>query len=185
MMPIIRGIRKIKWNLSWKNLKALSHSLKTLFTDETKLDKWFFVYSLILLPILNYLVVFESDRSLISIGSSFYRIMFSRSDLIPVTILILLTICIFIISLKTYNKVKPLLFASLFSQILIMFFEINIIIRYSFNYQGSIDMTDQISMFFSLSLLIILLKVISIIYMRIKTIILFNRDLRKLESGIE
>lgn len=176
-MPIIKSITEFKWDLSKKGFKNTIRSFVSLFTDEKKLKKWVFLYVFILVPILNFMILeIHIEYLLAMIGSP--RWVFSQINVILMSILITSTIFIFIISLLTFKKVRPLLFSSMFTQILILFFEINIIKRYKLYYPDVDKLIYLFTILCSLSLLFVIIQLLKITYIRIRARVLIRKKLK-------
>ena len=178
-MPIIKSIREFNWDLSWKGFMGMLHSIRLYFTNENKLGKWVYLYTFILVPLLNFMILGIRRESLISIGSIYFpRWIFSQLNVILMSILIVVTIFIFIISLLTFNKVKPLLFASMFTQIIVLFFETNIIRRYELYYPDIEHLRYLFTILCSVSLLFVIIQLLKIAYVRIRASIISRRELK-------
>ncbi len=167
-MPIIKGIKDIKWNLSREGFKEMLDTTKSLFTEEKKLKKWVYLYTFIVAPILNFLILRIQEPQLILLHGPPPTFKFSLINLILVAVLITFNIFTFTITLLSFDKIKSILFASMFTQILILFFEINIIRTYSLS---SADSEQLIILFFilcTLSILFALVHLLKMVYLRIK-----------------
>ncbi len=175
-MSIIKRITELKWDLSKKGFMDTVRSFVSCFTDEKKLRNWVYLYTFVLVPILNFLIIYKQEDTLISLGGGFSPVKYSLINITLMSILIGFTIFTFIISLVTFKRVRPLLFASMFTQILILFFEINIIRMYTLYYP---DFTQLIYLFFAICLLSILfatIQLLKIIYLAIKPRVLLKRN---------
>jgi len=177
-MPIIKSIREFKWDLSKKGFKNTVCSFVSLFTDEKKLEKWVYMYSFIIVPLLNFLILRRNEVYLISIGGSFPRLIYSPINMVLMSILIAFTIFIFTISLLNFTRIRPLLFSSMFTQILILFFEINIIKKHTLYYPDSSELFYLFLILFSLSILFAILHLSKMIYLRIRARVLLKRELK-------
>ncbi len=175
-MSIIKGITEFKWDLSKKGFKNTLRSFVSLFTEEKKLKKWVYLYTFILVPILNFMILSIRRESLISIGSiNFPRWIFSQTNVILMSTLIIASIVIFVITLLTFKRVRPLLFAASFTQIIVLFFETNIIRRFELYYPDVEHLSYLFLVICSLSLLFVLIKLFSIVYLRIRAKVKLSR----------
>ena len=175
-MPIIKGIKEFKWDLSKKGFKNTVRLYVSLFTDEKKLRNWVYLYTFVLVPILNFLIIYKQEDTLISIGGGFSPVKYSLINITLMSILISFTIFTFIISLVTFKRVRPLLFVSMFNQILILFFEINIIRKYTLYEPDFAQLGDLFFVICLLSILFAIIQLLKIIYLAIKPRVLLKMN---------
>ncbi|MHA1346648.1 MAG: hypothetical protein ACTSVO_05790 [Candidatus Heimdallarchaeaceae archaeon] len=175
-MPIIKGITEFKWDLSKKGFKNTVRLYVSLFTDEKKLRNWVYLYTFVLVPILNFLIIYKQEDRLISLGGGFSPVKYSLISITLMSILISFTIFTFIISLVTFKRVRPLLFASMFTQILILFFEINIIRMFTLYEPDFAQLCYLFFVIWLLSILFVIIQLLKIIYLTIKHRVLLKKN---------
>ena len=118
---------------------------------------------------LNIMILSIRRESLISIGSiNFPKWIFSQTNVILISTLIIASIFIFVIALLTFKRVRPLLFASMFTQIIVLFFETNIIRRFELYYPDVEHLSYLFLIICSLSLIFVLIQLLKIVYLRIR-----------------
>jgi hypothetical protein len=177
-MPIIKGIKDFNWDLSRERFKEMLHSIKLLFTERKHWAKWAYVYTFILVPLLNFLIFMIQGSQQITLDSPPPTFLFSSINVFFMSILITFTICSFILSLLISNKIRPLLIASLFTQILILFFEINIIKKYTLSYTETENVSFLLLILISLSILFAMITLLKMIYLRIRASVISRRELK-------
>ncbi len=175
-MPIIKRIKDFNWDLSREGFKEKLHSMKSLFTERKHWAKWAYVYTFILVPLLNFLILMIQEAQQVTLDSPPPRSLFSSINVFFMSILITFTICSFILTLLISNKIRPLLIASLFTQILILFFEINIIKKYTLSYTETENVSFLLLILISLSILFAMIHLLKMIYKRIRARILSKRE---------
>ncbi|MBY9000383.1 MAG: hypothetical protein KGD64_05680 [Candidatus Heimdallarchaeota archaeon] len=176
LMPTIRSLKEFNWDLSWKGFKGMISLIKSLFTDEKKLKNWVYLYSFILVPLLNFLIIYNQEETLISIGGGFSSVKYSPINITLMSILIAFTMFTFSISLLAFKRVRPFLVVTMFTQIIILFFEINIIREYAIYYPDSMELGYLILFLCLLSILFGILKLLKLVYLRIKSRVLLKRN---------
>jgi len=177
-MPIIKGIKEFNWDLSREGLKGTLQSTTSLFTERKHWAKWAYVYTFILVPLLNLLILLIQEEQLVYLGGYPPTVIFSSINVFFMSTLITLTICSFILSLLISNRIRPLLIASLFTQILILFFEINIIRKYTLSYTETENVFNLLLILVSLSILFAVIHLLKMIYKRIRASIISRRELK-------
>ena len=177
-MPIIRGIKDFNWNLSREDFKCILHLIKSPFTGEKKLEKWVYLYAFILVPLLDWGIIMLKIEILIPESS--IKWVYSPINLVLMSILIAFTILTFTLSLSLFKRIRPFLFTLLFTQILILFFEIHIIRIYYLSYHNTKELSYLFSFLCSLSLLFIIIQLLKMIYLRIRAKVILRRELTKL-----
>ena len=180
-MPIIKGIKDFNWDLSREGFKGMLHSTISRFTERKHWAKWAYVYTFILVPLLNFLIFMIQEDQQVSIASPPPTFLFSSINVFFMSILITLTICSFILTLLISNKIRPLLMASLFAQILILFFEINIIKKYTLSYTETENVFFLFLTLVSLSILFAMITLLKMIYLRIRARIILKREMKNSE----
>lgn len=174
-MPIIKGLKDFNWNLSREGFKEMLQSTTSLFTERKHWAKWAYVYTFILVPLLNSLIFMIQEDQQVTLDNPPPTFIFSSINEFFMSILITLTICSFILSLLISNRIRPLLFASLFTQILILFFEINIIRKYTLSYTETENVLNLLLILISLSILFAMIHLLKIIYLKIRARIIIRK----------
>ncbi len=179
-MSIIKSITEFKWDLSKRGFKNTVSSFESLFTEEKKLVKWVYLYTFILVPLLNLGILSLGSFSLLAITDwlSGPSVIYSMLNIVLMSILIAFTTFTFFITLRTFERVKPLLFASSFTQILVLFFEINIIRKYEIYYNDNIELGYLFYILWLISLTFAVIHLLKIIYKRIRASVISRRELK-------
>jgi hypothetical protein len=181
-MSIIKSITEFKWDLSKKGFKNTIRSFVSLFTEEKKLEKWVYLYTFILVPLLNWgilsLTKYYPQSEILLLWTHIPSVVYSPTNIILMSILIAFTTFTFIITLRTFKKVRPLLFAASFTQILVLFFEINIIRKYAIYYNDSVELGYLFFILCIISLSFAGIQLMKIIYMRIKASVISRREVK-------
>ncbi len=177
-MSIIKGITELKWDLSKKGFKDTVRSFVSLFTDEKKLRNWVYLYTFIMVPVLNYLIILIQVEQLVPLHSPEPTFIFSPINIVLTSILLAFTIFSFILSLLIFSKVKPVLFTSLFTQIIILFLEINIFRKYALSLSEADNLIILFLILVSLSILFVIIHLLKMIYLRIRARIILKRELK-------
>lgn len=177
-MPLIKNIREFNWELSRKGLKRTLFSISSLFTSKKNLERWLYLYTFILVPILNFQILRINEGTLISIGGNPPLLIYSFINIFLISSLIGFTFITTLIILFIVRKLKPILLISMVSQILILSYETGIIRKYTLS---DSDSEVLVYLFLALCLLSILLAAIQIailIYQRIRVRIIMHRELK-------
>ena len=181
-MSIIKIIKELNWDLSKKGFKNTLRSFVTLFTDENKLEKWVYLYTFIFVPLLNWgilsLTKYYPQTEIFLLWTHIPSVMYSPINIVLTFILIAFTMFTFIITLRTFKRVRPLLFAASFTQILILFFEINIIRKYVIYYNDYIELGYLFFILCLISLSFAGIQLMKIIYKRIRASVISRRELK-------
>lgn len=177
-MPIIKGIKDFNWDLSREGFKWMLHSTISRFTERKHWAKWAYVYTFTLVPLLNFLIFMTQEDQQVTLDSPPPTFIFSSITVFFMSILITFTICFFILTLLISNKIRPLLIASLFTQILILFFEINIIKKYTLSYTETENVCFLLLILILLSILFAMTTLLKMIYKRIRARILSKREVK-------
>ncbi len=183
-MSIIKKITEFKWDLSKKGFENTVRSFVSLFTEEKKLVKWVYLYTFILVPLLNLGILSLGKFSLLAIAAWLNgpSVTYSLLNIILMSILIAFTTFTFFITLRTFKRVKPFLFASSFTQILVLFFEINIIRKYAIYYNDNMELGYLSLILCLISLLFAGIQLLKIIYKRIRASVISRRELKIFED---
>jgi succinate-acetate transporter protein len=181
-MSIIKRITEFKWDLSKKGFNNTIRSFVSLFTEEKKLVKWVYLYTFILVPLLNWgilsLTKYYPQSEIFLLWTHIPSVVYSPTNIILMSILIAFTTFTFIITLRTFKRVKPFLFASSFTQILVLFFEINIIRKYAIYYNDNMELGYLSLILCLISLLFAGIQLLKIIYKRIRASVISRREVK-------
>jgi len=178
-MSIIKRIKEVKWDLSKKGFENTVRSFVSLFTEEKKLEKWVYLYSFIILPILNFLILTNNKNDgPISLGGSPPILIYSLDNIFLMSFLIAFTIYSFTISLLVFKKIRLILLVSMFTQILILCFETNIISEYNLSNTESEQLTILFLTLCLLSISFAVMQLLKMIYLRIRARILTRREVK-------
>lgn len=179
-MPIIKSLRKFNWDLSWNGFTNMIHSIRLNFTEEKKLEKWVYLYTFLLVPLLNWgilsLTKYYPQPEIFLFWNHIPSVTYSPINIVLMSILIAFTTFTFSTSLLAFKRVRPFLVVTMFTQIIILFFEINIIREYAIYYPDSMELGYLILFLCLLSILFGILKLLKLVYLRIKSRVLLKRN---------
>ncbi len=177
-MSIIKRITEFKWDLSKKGFENTVRSFVSHFTEEKKLEKWVYLYSFIILPILNFLILTNiKNVGPISLGGSPPIMIYALDNIFLMSFLISFTIYSFTISLLVFKKIRIILLASMFTQIVILCFETNIIRKYTLSFTESEQLSISFLILCLLSISFAIMQILKMIYKRIRARILSEREM--------
>jgi len=98
-MPIIKSIKDFNWDLSREGFKGMLHSTISRFTERKHWAKWAYVYTFIIVPLLNSLIFMIQEDQQVTLDSPPPTAIFSSINVFFMSILIHL---LFVLSFSPY-----------------------------------------------------------------------------------